>query len=98
MFFFLFHIELVLKASKDDSRDFLFYLAVAYYRLKVRTFIQSQAQISKAALAFEHALKYLIGHFVFLPAGLRESPEEHPNTSEERAWEQAGPGSGAAHQ
>uniref|UniRef100_A0AAX7SWV2 Mitochondrial fission 1 protein n=1 Tax=Astatotilapia calliptera TaxID=8154 RepID=A0AAX7SWV2_ASTCA len=27
--------ELVQKASKDDSRDFLFYLAVANYRLKV---------------------------------------------------------------
>lgn len=28
-------LELVQKASKDDSRDFLFYLAVANYRLKV---------------------------------------------------------------
>lgn len=28
-------VELVQKASKDDSRDFLFYLAVANYRLKV---------------------------------------------------------------
>lgn len=30
-----FVLELVQKASKDDSRDFLFYLAVANYRLKV---------------------------------------------------------------
>ncbi|XP_056431585.1 mitochondrial fission 1 protein [Gadus chalcogrammus] len=35
--------ELVLKASKDDSRDFLFYLAVANYRLK----------------DYERALKYI---------------------------------------
>lgn len=28
-------LELVQKASRDDSRDFLFYLAVANYRLKV---------------------------------------------------------------
>lgn len=32
---FVFLVELVQKASKDDSRDFLFYLAVANYRLKV---------------------------------------------------------------
>lgn len=31
-------IELVQRASKDDSRDFLFYLAVANYRLKVRLY------------------------------------------------------------
>ena len=31
----LYFPELVLKANKDDSRDFLFYLAVANYRLKV---------------------------------------------------------------
>lgn len=31
-----FLIELVQKSSKDDQRDFLFYLAVANYRLKVR--------------------------------------------------------------
>uniref|UniRef100_A0A3Q4NB94 Mitochondrial fission 1 protein n=1 Tax=Neolamprologus brichardi TaxID=32507 RepID=A0A3Q4NB94_NEOBR len=35
--------ELVQKASKDDSRDFLFYLAVANYRLK----------------EYEKALKYI---------------------------------------
>lgn len=35
--------ELVQKATKDDSRDFLFYLAVAYYRLK----------------EYERALKYI---------------------------------------
>lgn len=35
--------ELVQKASKDDSRDFLFYLAVANYRLK----------------EYERALKYV---------------------------------------
>ncbi|KAF3837129.1 hypothetical protein F7725_004593 [Dissostichus mawsoni] len=35
--------ELVQKASKDDSRDFLFYLAVAKYRLK----------------EYEKALKYI---------------------------------------
>lgn len=28
--------ELVQKSAKDDQRDFLFYLAVANYRLKVR--------------------------------------------------------------
>uniref|UniRef100_A0AAX7V632 Mitochondrial fission 1 protein n=1 Tax=Astatotilapia calliptera TaxID=8154 RepID=A0AAX7V632_ASTCA len=36
-------LELVQKASKDDSRDFLFYLAVANYRLK----------------EYEKALKYI---------------------------------------
>ncbi|XP_034532816.1 mitochondrial fission 1 protein [Notolabrus celidotus] len=35
--------ELVQKSSKEDSRDFLFYLAVAYYRLK----------------EYEKALKYI---------------------------------------
>ncbi|KAM3590407.1 uncharacterized protein V6R79_009084 [Siganus canaliculatus] len=35
--------ELVQKSSKDDSRDFLFYLAVAHYRLK----------------EYEKALKYI---------------------------------------
>lgn len=29
-------LELVQKSAKDDQRDFLFYLAVANYRLKVR--------------------------------------------------------------
>lgn len=47
--FFLFHVELVHKASKDDSRDFLFYLAVAYYRLKVSTFIQSRSTDFKSS-------------------------------------------------
>ncbi|XP_019116867.1 mitochondrial fission 1 protein [Larimichthys crocea] len=36
-------LELVQKSSKDDSRDFLFYLAVANYRLK----------------EYERALKYI---------------------------------------
>ncbi|MCI4377365.1 hypothetical protein PGIGA_G00202830 [Pangasianodon gigas] len=35
--------ELVQKSTKDDQRDFLFYLAVAYYRLK----------------EYEKALKYI---------------------------------------
>lgn len=34
-------LELVQKATKDDSRDFLFYLAVAYYRLKVSPILAS---------------------------------------------------------
>lgn len=35
LYFLFFSLELVQKTSKDDSRDFLFYLAVANYRLKV---------------------------------------------------------------
>ncbi|CAG5929160.1 unnamed protein product [Menidia menidia] len=54
--------ELVQKASKDDSRDFLFYLAVANYRLKVSDasgFIVAKTPCEKCALEYEKALKFI---------------------------------------
>ncbi|XP_037539683.1 mitochondrial fission 1 protein [Nematolebias whitei] len=56
--------ELVQKASKDDSRDFLFYLAVANYRLKeyekalkyIRTLLRNEPG-NKQALELEKLIE-----------------------------------------
>lgn len=80
-------VELVQKASKDDSRDFLFYLAVANYRLKVSI----RPKLMTILLNIYTQL------ILISPPGIWESPDVHQNPSKERAWEQTGSGPGKAH-
>lgn len=132
-------VELVQKASKDDSRDFLFYLAVANYRLKVSHFLSHCRWLyvhcyfcrflfyintfmllfifSNLAFTIITSVKIrqctdlrmfsvfvcinLFFFFVFLSIcsfpGIWKSPEVHPDSSKERAGEQAGSGDGETH-
>uniref|UniRef100_A0A671UIU9 Mitochondrial fission 1 protein n=1 Tax=Sparus aurata TaxID=8175 RepID=A0A671UIU9_SPAAU len=72
--------ELVQKASKDDSRDFLFYLAVANYRLKeyekalkyVRTLLRNEPG-NKQALDLEKLIDKA------LKKGDNQSESQHNN-------------------
>lgn len=60
--------ELVQKASKDDSRDFLFYLAVANYRLKVSVLRINVNSFKIAACTFYTHLRVLsLSSALFFP-------------------------------